>query len=444
MDRRGWLGLDVRALSSEDIGRLNLPSTARLRVSAVAEDGPAGRAGLRAGDVVLAFNDEQTATPRDFTRLIEGFPPGTPGELTIWRSGVPKRIAVTLGRSGTKTGGLFFGAETLAASAEAVVLARAGDLTGALRRVWAIEDDFSRFLGSLILAGALDVTGDEAGTRAAAEIALAAPAPEPDDRWDSALEWFDHRALAHVLAGDLEAALTALSDGDDEKPVDGIIAWFHVLGRALTGKLIGLPEVGFEFYTRLGILENRAGRSIARAELQAMTGDAAGARSTAKGITDDHDRDSVLQRIARVQAAGGDIDGARLTAESIPHVARRDAALAEVDAVASGTPAPREAEATAVWTLAQALATADPYRRSRALGAVARAQLAAGKRDAARETIALARAAAEAETAPLYRALSLVRVAEALVAADDMQAALDIVSLAQAAAGAIEVPPKEG
>ncbi|MCH8926278.1 MAG: hypothetical protein IH924_09130 [Proteobacteria bacterium] len=175
-----------------------------------------------------------------------------------------------------------------------------------------------------------------------------------------------------------------------------------------------------------------------------MTGDAAGARITAKGITDDYDRDSVLQRIALVQAAAGDIDDARLTAESIPHVARRDAARAEVDAIASGTLAPREAEATAVSTLAQALAIADPYGRSRALGAVARTQIAAGKRDAARETIVLARAAAEAETAPLYRALSLVRVAEALVAADDLKAALDIVPLAHAAAGAIEVPPKEG
>ncbi len=364
--------------------------------------------------------------------------------LTIWRSGVPQRIDVTLGRWRTETDGPFFGAESMATSAELVVLARAGNLAGALDRARAIEHHRSRLLGSLILAGALDVTGDEAGARAAAEIALAARASEPDDWRDSESKWFAQPAVAHVLAGDLGAALAALANSDDELPVDAAAAWFRVLGRALTGKLIGLPEAGFEFYTRLGIFENRPGPRIARAELQAMTGDAAGARTTAKGITDDHDRDSVLQRIALVQAAAGDIDGARLTAESIPHAARRDAALAEVGAIASGTLAPREVVSTAVSTLAHALAIADPYRRSRALGAVARAQLAAGKRDAARETIALARAAAEAETAPLYRALSLVRVAEALVAADDVQAALDIVSLAQTAAGAIEVPPTEG
>ncbi len=123
---------------------------------------------------------------------------------------------------------------------------------------------------------------------------------------------------------------------------------------------------------------------------------------------------------------------------------RRDAALAEVEAIANGKSAGVKAEAAAAPTLAQALAMTDPYRCSQALSAVARARLAAGKRDAARETIALARAAAEAETAPFYRALALVGVAEALVAADDMQAALKIVSLAKAAAGAIEVPPKEG
>jgi hypothetical protein len=211
----------------------------------------------------------------------------------------------------------------------------------------------------------------------------------------------------------------------------------------LSGKLIGLPEVGFEFYTRLGLFENRPGLSIARAELLAMTGRASEARATAKGITDRHDRHLALQRISLVQAAAGDIDGARLTAISIANEAMRDAALAGVDAIASGAPAPQAADATAAPTLTQALAMADPYRRSRALSAVARAQLASGRRDAARETIALARAAAEAETAPFYRALALVRVAEALVAADDMKAALKIVSQAQSAAQAIEVPPKE-
>ena len=444
LDRRGWLGLDVRALSSADVGRLNLPSTGRLQVSAVAEDGPAARAGLRVDDVVLAFNDRKLTYPQDLTRLAKALPPGTAVTLSVWRSGVPQRIAVTLERSRAKTRGISFTAETLAASAELVVLAGAGDLAGALDRARAIEDDRARLLGSLILAGALDATGDEAGTRAAAEIALAAPAPQPDDRRDSEAEWFGQPAIAHVLAGDLEAALAALSDGDDDPPVDAAVALLRVLGRALTGKLIGFPEAAFELYTRLGILENRPGPSIARAELQAMTGDAAGARSTAKGITNDHDRDSVLQRIALVQAAAGDIEAARLTGESIPHVARRDAALAEVEAIANGKSAGVKAEAAAAPTLAQALAMTDPYRRSQALSAVARTRLAAGKRDAARETIALARAAAEAETAPFYRALALVGVAEALVAADDMQAALKIVSLAKAAAGAIEVPPKEG
>ncbi len=444
LDRRGWLGLDVRTLPPEDIGRLNLPSTARLRVSAVAEDGPAARAGLRAGDVVLAFNDEAPVKPDDLTRLAKALPPGTPVTLTVWRSGVQQRIGVTLGRSRAETDGPFFGAETMATSAELVVLARAGDLAGALDRARAIEDDRMRLLGSLILAGVSDVAGDRAGAKAAAEIALAVPAPEPDERNDSALKWFGQSAVAHILAGDLEAGLAALAESDDERPVDAGVAWLRVLGRALTGELIGLPEAGFDFYTLLGIFENRPGRSIARAELQAMMGDATRARTTAKGITDDHDRNLAWQRIALVQAAAGDIAGARVTAISIADEAIRDAALAEVDAIASGTPAPQAADGAGATTSAQALAMADPYRRSRALSAVARAQLADDRRDAARETIALARAAAEAETAPLYRALSLVRVAEALVAADDMQAALDIVSLAQAAAGAIEVPPKEG
>jgi hypothetical protein len=444
LDRGGWLGLDVRTLPSEDIGRLSLPTTARVQVRALAQDGPAARAGLRVDDVVLAFNDEELAGPVDLTRLTAALPAGTTATLTLWRSGTPRRMEVTLGRSRAKTEApFFFGAEILATSAQAVALTRAGDSSAALDRARAIEDNRMRLLGSLVLAGALDVTGDRAGAKAAAEIALAARGPKPGDRKTSDVKWFGQPAVAHVLAGDLEAALAALADGDDERPVDAAVAWFRVLGRALTGKLTGLPASGLEFGTRIAIFENRPTRRIVRTELLAMMGDSPAALATAKGITDRHDRNLALQRIALVQAAAGDIAGAQVTAIGIANEALRDAALAEVDAIASGVPAPEVADATTAPTLAQVLAIADPYRRSRALGALARAQLAAAKRDAARETIALARAAAEAESAPFYRALALVRVAEALVAMDDMTAALEIVSLAHAAAGAIEVPPKE-
>lgn len=88
----GWLGFrsTVQVLFDESGGRLTGSS---LRVSEVFADGPADRADLRPGDLLVAFNGAPLAVDR-FQSVAQRLRPGDPVAFTVLRDG--RRIEVTL------------------------------------------------------------------------------------------------------------------------------------------------------------------------------------------------------------------------------------------------------------------------------------------------------------------------------------------------------------
>ena len=91
---RGWLGVSVQDLVPED-GR-----TARrgVLVAAVERTSPAGRAGLRQGDVVVAINGDRVETSRALVRTVAAIPPGQTLRLTVLREGREREMPVQVGR----------------------------------------------------------------------------------------------------------------------------------------------------------------------------------------------------------------------------------------------------------------------------------------------------------------------------------------------------------
>ncbi|MEM1410372.1 MAG: PDZ domain-containing protein, partial [Pseudomonadota bacterium] len=59
-------------------------------------DGPAAAAGLRAGDVILAFDGERVRGRRQLTRIIADAPIGAPIDVVINRDGTRLNLQVTL------------------------------------------------------------------------------------------------------------------------------------------------------------------------------------------------------------------------------------------------------------------------------------------------------------------------------------------------------------
>ncbi len=89
---RGWLGVSVG--DAEEQGRRQRGAV----VLGVERGGPAARAGLRQGDVVVALNGAPVATSRALVRGVAVLPPGETVRLTLLRGGRQQDIAVQIGR----------------------------------------------------------------------------------------------------------------------------------------------------------------------------------------------------------------------------------------------------------------------------------------------------------------------------------------------------------
>jgi len=129
MGGRGMLGLDGTDYDREGVKGVSVQS--------VTADGPAARAGLLAGDVIVRLNGQSVATTAEFVPLVRKMEPGMEAKLTVLRAGSEKEIPVQV------------------ASAEP-----------------AVEKD--RFLAPLVTSGAIKPAG------ASSIIVMNAPEPGPE------------------------------------------------------------------------------------------------------------------------------------------------------------------------------------------------------------------------------------------------------------------------
>jgi serine protease Do len=71
-------------------------------ISAVERTGPAARAGVKAGDLVVSINGETVSSSRGLIRAVAGETPGDSAKLTVRRQGQTMEVPVVVGlRPGT-------------------------------------------------------------------------------------------------------------------------------------------------------------------------------------------------------------------------------------------------------------------------------------------------------------------------------------------------------
>lgn len=85
--RRGWLGIRIQTVTPEIAETLNLPNPHGALVASITAGGPAVKAGLKAGDVVLAFNGQELNAMHQLPRLVAETEIGSTATLKIWRNG---------------------------------------------------------------------------------------------------------------------------------------------------------------------------------------------------------------------------------------------------------------------------------------------------------------------------------------------------------------------
>jgi serine protease Do len=93
---RGRLGVYLADVDRDVAASLGLPDATGGLVGRIERGGPAERAGLRDGDIILAFDGARVERSAQLRRLAAGTRPGTKVVLSVWRNGATRQVDVTL------------------------------------------------------------------------------------------------------------------------------------------------------------------------------------------------------------------------------------------------------------------------------------------------------------------------------------------------------------
>ena len=95
--KRGWLGVLIQEISQEIADSLGMKSARGALVSSATEGGPAEKAGVKTGDVILKFNNIEIGSMKELPKVVAGTPVGKSVPLVILRNGKEIVLNVTLG-----------------------------------------------------------------------------------------------------------------------------------------------------------------------------------------------------------------------------------------------------------------------------------------------------------------------------------------------------------
>lgn len=95
--RGSRLGVTVKDV---DAATVKAGQPAGVAIESVSEDSAAGRAGVRAGDIVVEYDGERVRSVRQFTRLVQESVAGRPVSMSVLRDGQRQSLTVSPEESG--------------------------------------------------------------------------------------------------------------------------------------------------------------------------------------------------------------------------------------------------------------------------------------------------------------------------------------------------------
>ncbi len=96
--KRGWLGVRIQMVTKEIADVEKLEEVAGALVASVSEGSPAGKAGVKAGDIILRFDGKKVDTMRRLPKLVAQTQVGKRVKVEIWRNQKLISKTVLLGR----------------------------------------------------------------------------------------------------------------------------------------------------------------------------------------------------------------------------------------------------------------------------------------------------------------------------------------------------------
>jgi serine protease Do len=99
---RGRIGVQITEVSKETAESFGLAKPTGALVNSVEKGGPADKAGVEAGDIVLKADGREVRNSSELPRIITMIKPGSKVTLTVWHKGASKDLTVTVAEIRTR------------------------------------------------------------------------------------------------------------------------------------------------------------------------------------------------------------------------------------------------------------------------------------------------------------------------------------------------------
>jgi len=94
---RGRIGVTIQEVNQSLAKSFGLKQPEGALVSSIDPDGPAAKAGIESGDVILRIDGKPVARTIDLASHVAGLKPGSTAQLEVWRKGAKREMTVTVG-----------------------------------------------------------------------------------------------------------------------------------------------------------------------------------------------------------------------------------------------------------------------------------------------------------------------------------------------------------
>jgi serine protease Do len=96
--RRGWIGVRIQQVDDQIAETLGLGRARGALVAGVTDNGPAAKAGIQSGDVIVKFDGRDIREMRDLPRAVADTAVGKASDIVVVRKGKEQSLKITLGR----------------------------------------------------------------------------------------------------------------------------------------------------------------------------------------------------------------------------------------------------------------------------------------------------------------------------------------------------------
>src|SRR4029079_10194280 len=93
---RGRIGVQIQAVSKEEAEAFGLGAARGALVNGIEKDGPAAKAGVEIGDIIVKADGKEVRSSNELPRIITAVRPGSKINVTVFRKGATKDLVITV------------------------------------------------------------------------------------------------------------------------------------------------------------------------------------------------------------------------------------------------------------------------------------------------------------------------------------------------------------